>query len=84
MANLTVRNVPKDVHKVLRENAKKHHRSLNGEILDILAKEVDLQRRRRGADRAMRELDRMREEMARKYPSQPDSVELIRQDRDSR
>ena len=78
MPNITVRNVPKDLHRVLRENAKRHHRSLHAEILDILAKEADLERRRRGADRAMRE------EMARKYPNQPDSVDLIREDRNSR
>jgi hypothetical protein len=57
---------------------------LNGEMLDMLAREADLEKRRHGGHQAMQDLDRMREEVARKYPNQPDSVELIRRDRDSR
>ena len=81
MANVTIRGVPR-VHEALRASAKKHYRSLNGELLHILAS-----RRERGWQQFERDrprMDRLREEIARKYPNAPDSVELIREDRDSR
>jgi hypothetical protein len=42
MPNLTIRNVSKDVHKLLLESAKVHNRSLNKEIVSILTSEADL------------------------------------------
>jgi hypothetical protein len=45
MPNLTIRNVSKDVHKLLLESAKVHNRSLNKEILSILSFEADLAER---------------------------------------
>jgi hypothetical protein len=45
MPNLTIRNVTKDVHKLLLESAKLHNRSLNKEIIDILTFEADLAER---------------------------------------
>ena len=41
MPNLTIRNVSKHVHKLLRESAKVHNRSLNKEIIYILTSEAD-------------------------------------------
>jgi plasmid stability protein len=84
MPNLTVRNIPKDVYAVLRQDAKRHGRSLNAEILAVLSDKADMARRRAEAAKVIPELRKMREEMARKYPNQPDSAELIREDRDSR
>ena len=84
MPNLTVRNIPKDVYAVLRQDAKRHRRSLNAEILAMLADKAAMARRRASAVKAMREIDKLREEIAREHPSQPDSVELIREDRDTR
>ena len=46
MPNLTIRNVSKDVHSLLLDSAKVHHRSLNKEIIDILTSEADLAKRR--------------------------------------
>ena len=84
MANLSIRDIPKAVHEALRKSARKHHRSLNGEILEILEYHAERERGRQRLKRIMPELRRMREEIARKYPNAPDSVELIREDRDSR
>ena len=84
MANLSVRDIPKAVHEVLRKSAKQHHRSLNGEILEILTYHAERERSRQQLKRLLPELHRLRERLARKYPNAPDSVQLIREDRDSR
>ncbi len=84
MPNITVRNVPRDVYKALRESAKRHNRSLNGEILDMLTFEAEMARRRLELVRTLPELERFSEKIAKKYPHAPDSVELIREDRDTR
>jgi plasmid stability protein len=84
MANYTVRNIPEEVYAVLRRDAERHGHSLNAEVLSLLAERADMARRRASAARAMKELDKLRKRIARKYPNQPDSVELIREDRDSR
>ena len=46
MLNLTLKNIPKDLHARLRESAEKNRRSLNSEILtrlesDFIAPTVD-------------------------------------------
>lgn len=84
MPNLTVRKIPKDIYAVLKQDAKRNRRSLNAEILAMLADKADMARRRVQAARVIPELRRLRAEMARKYPDQPDSAGLIREDRDSR
>lgn len=84
MPNLTVRNIPKHIYKFLKESAKSHGRSLNAEILAILADEDGWELRRREIAAVLPELDKARAELARKYPDAPESVELIREDRDSR
>jgi plasmid stability protein len=84
MPNITVRNIPKADYSVLRRDAKRHGRSLNAEFLAMLADKKEMARRRAGAARAMKRIDKIREEIAKKYPNQPDSVDLIREDRDSR
>ncbi len=84
MPNLTVRKIPKDVYKRLKDSARRNHRSLNAEILAVLADEDGWARRRLQIAAVMPELDRVRRELAKKYPNAPDSVELIREDRDSR
>jgi plasmid stability protein len=84
MANLTVRDIPEDIYKELRRDAERLGRSLNAEILALMRDHAEAVRHRRRAAKAMRELDRMREELARKYPNAPDSVEIIREIRDTR
>lgn len=36
MLNLTIKNVPKSLHKQLKQNAVQNHRSLNGETIICL------------------------------------------------
>ena len=84
MPNVMVRNIPKDAYAALKQDAKRNHRSLNAEILAMLRDRVEMARRRARAVEAMKRLDVLQAQMARDYPNQPSSVELIREDRDSR
>ena len=84
MPNLTLRRIPKDVYKRLKETARRHHRSLNAEILAILNDEDGWTRRRLRMAAVLPEIDRIREEIAKKHGILSDSTELIREDRDSR
>jgi len=38
MPNLTIRNLPREVHRSLKERAARNRRSLNSEIIEILAR----------------------------------------------
>jgi len=84
MPNLTVRRIPKDIYRRLKESARRNQRSLNAEMLAVLADEDGWARRRLAIAQTLPKLRRLREEIARKYPGAPDSVTLIREDRDSR
>jgi plasmid stability protein len=84
MANLTVRNIPEKDYAELQRDARQNRRSINAELLILLADRAEMNRRRRQSAKAMKRIDKIREEIARKYPNQPDSVDLIREDRDSR
>jgi len=84
MPNLTVRKIPKDIYRRLRATAKRNHRSLNAEILAVLADEDAWALRRLQIAAVLPELDRAREEIAKEFPNAPESVEQIREDRDSR
>ena len=84
MPNVMVRNIPKQTYKRLRARARSGGRSLNAEILDILAEKDSWETRRQEIAKILPQLRRMREEVAREFPNAPDSVALIREDRDSR
>jgi plasmid stability protein len=81
MPNLTVRNIPEADYSLLRREAKRHGRSLNAELLAMLADKKDAARRRGGAVRAMQRIDKLWKDIGQKYPHHPDSVDLIREDR---
>ena len=68
----------------MRRDAKRHGRSLNAEILDLLTDEARLALRRLEMKRHLPELRKLREEIARKHPTRLDCTALIREDRDSR
>jgi plasmid stability protein len=36
--NLTIKNLPREVHRSLKERAKRNRRSLNSEVIEILAR----------------------------------------------
>ena len=84
MATLSVRGIPKAVHETLRKRAQLHHRSLNGELLEILTDHAERERRRQQLKWVIPRLRQLRQRIAREYPNAPDSVQLIREDRDSR
>jgi antitoxin FitA len=44
MLNLTLKNVPEEIHAALKESAKKNRRSLNGEILARLERDINVPR----------------------------------------
>jgi plasmid stability protein len=82
--NLTVRNIPTKLYKSLQRVAKLNGRSLNAEILALLADEDAWNRRRWEVAEAIPELAHARAKLAKTYPNLPDSVSAIREDRDSR
>jgi len=84
MANVTIRNIPQGTYKRLRARAEKRGRSLNAEVLNILAEEDNWDVRRQQIARVLPGLRRLRSQIARKFPNAPDSTELIRADRDGR
>lgn len=84
MPNVMVRDIPEQTYKRLRARAKNLGRSLNAEILDILAEKDRWEMRRLEIDKVLPDLRRLREEVAREHPNAPDSVMLIREDRDRR
>lgn len=84
MPNAIVRNIPEDQYTLLRQEARQRGSSVNSEILDAIRCKVEDLKRRKRAARAMTRIDKLRAEIARKYPHQPDSVDLIREDRDNR
>jgi plasmid stability protein len=84
MPSLTIRNITDRDYEELRRNVKQKGRSINAEILKLLGDKTEMNRRRRHAAKAMKRIDKLTDEIARKYPNQPSSVDLIREDRDSR
>jgi plasmid stability protein len=84
MPDLTVRRIPKDIYRRLRESAKSHQRSLNSEILTILTDEDGWVRRRLSIAAVLPELEPARKGLAKKYPHLVNSADLIREDRDTR
>lgn len=84
MPNTTVRNIPEDHYAILKQAARQRRSSINSEILDAIRNKTEEVKRRRRAARAMERVEKLQAEIAKKYPNQPDSVDLIREDRDSR
>jgi len=41
MASVTVKNLPDTIYKKLKARAKSNHRSINGEIVNVLAHELN-------------------------------------------
>jgi plasmid stability protein len=73
--SLSIKNVPDDMVVRLRERAKRNHRSMQGELITILEEAV-------GPQLTLREVsDRVK---ALGLKTEGDSVQMIREDRDSR
>jgi plasmid stability protein len=84
MPNVMVRNIPERDYAELQQDAKQNRRSINAEILSLLADKAAMNRRRRRMKRAIRKLDRLREEVSKKYPANYEMLELIREEREGR
>ena len=78
LANLTIKDLPEDVHKELKKAARSQGRSLNSYIISLLELNVE--------ERHRRKLMRQNREEFRKFmaslPGTGDSTELLREDRD--
>lgn len=74
--SLSVKNVPPAVAKALGERAKRHHRSIQGELMHILEEAVRPARRGFDADRLVRRA------RALGLKSDTNSVDIIREWRD--
>jgi hypothetical protein len=75
--NITVKNVPDSVYRVIKREAKRKRHSLNTEIIHALETEAAEAERRRQLSGMREELDRF----ASSLPPLDDSVLLIREDR---
>ena len=76
--NLTLKNVPENLYEGLKRAAAEQGRSLNAQIIRILASESgELERRRK-----MRESRKELEQFVRSLRKMRSSVPLIREDRD--
>ena len=74
--NLSIKNVPDDVAQRLRERAKQHHRSMQGEMLSILEEAIGPRKPTlREAIAKVKALD---------FRTGDDSTRWIREDRDAR
>jgi plasmid stability protein len=74
--NLSIKNVPEELLERLRERAKRHHRSLQGELMSIL--EEALSPKRLTVEEAYRKIRRL----GVKTPDE--TAALVREDRDAR
>jgi hypothetical protein len=77
--NITLKNVPPNVHKALTRAAKEEGRSLNAHIIHKLEIEAAILERRKRLPQIIKEL----EGFGKSLPRMGDSTPLIREDRES-
>ncbi len=75
--NITVKNVPEPIYRVMKREAKKRRRSLNAQIIAALETEAAELERRRQLSAVRKDLERF----AASLPLLDDSAPLIREDR---
>jgi hypothetical protein len=75
--NITLKNLPEAVYRVVKEEARQQGRSINAQIIRALETEVPEIERRRRLSEGWKELDRF----AASLPLVDDSTPLIRRDR---
>ncbi len=76
--NITVKNIPDSIYRVMKREAKRTRRSLNAEIIHALEAESAETERRRQLMNLRKELDRF----AASLPPLDESAPLIRRDRE--
>jgi plasmid stability protein len=80
MATLHVRSVPDHLHEQLQEMARNSHRSLSAQVITLLAEALAAQE---NSTRQAQLLADIRRRRFHPPPGAPDSVELLRKDRES-
>lgn len=76
--NITVKNIPESIYRVMKQEARRKRRSLNAEIIQALESEVAEAERRRQLGSLRKELDRF----ASSLPPLADSAPKIRRERE--
>jgi hypothetical protein len=76
--NITVKNVPDSIYRVMKREAKRKRRSLNSQIILALETEAAEAERRLDLTKALKEF----EKFAASLPPQDDGAPLIRADRE--
>jgi plasmid stability protein len=98
MPNLSIKNVPETLLQELRERAARHHRSLQGELMALLAAAVasssspvspdatsELPRARRSGSRRIEDIAaEHRARLKKPFNQGPRSVDVVRADRNAR
>ena len=95
MPNLSIKNVPEDVVERLRVRARAHHRSLQGELLDLVCRaaasiesEPDRTTHLRSKAGGTRTIEQIAAEHRDRQPDAiadaPSAVKVIRRERDAR
>ena len=74
--NLSIKNVPEVLAEQLRLRARRNHRSLQGELLNILEQTVSPQRLT--LESALRQINGL------DFETGDDALEMVREDRDGR
>ena len=75
--NITLKNVPQEIYRVMKREAEERGRSLNTQIIQVLGCETEEVRRRKHLGKVRREVERF----AASLKPMEDSAPLIRRDR---
>lgn len=78
MANITVRDIPEETYKRLKELAEREHRSLNAEIIVAMDRLIAQDALHQQRTQALQRIIARRKQIP---PTDVDSVELLREDR---
>lgn len=88
MANVLVRGLPEPVHRQIEKIAKEENLSVNQMMVQLLRIGVKREAEKRKKDEEQldvyQRIEKLREEIRKKYGRQEDSWKMIREDRDSR
>ncbi len=80
---LTVRDVPDEIVRALREESLSEHRSMNAVVRAALTEHVERRHRRANLEAYLPEMDRLRRRVADRLGGDLESsADLIREDRD--
>jgi len=79
--NLTIKNIPEDVYKVLKQTAAHQGRSLNAEVNLLLREKANLEAQRKHIRDTWDEFEKFRRSLPKMRKGT--AVKLIREDRES-